>query len=77
MSVTVFKNCFGCGAPMHYAGFTGIPEEPMCRICEENNIKPRYVYIQATKEVVPKYDLGSIAKRSKARLWHKQMGNQS
>lgn len=56
MSVTRLKRCYGCGKYISYNGFSSTPEIPMCALCRESSVKPRYVYINATKEILPKYD---------------------
>lgn len=67
MCVTMLKQCYGCGRPVHFSWFEPVPEEPMCDFCRKASVKPRYVYINATKEILPKYDFGTDLIRRRSR----------
>ena len=67
MCVTILKQCYGCGRPVYYTGFEPVPDEPMCDFCRKSSVKPRYVYINSTKEILPKFDYMTELTRRKSR----------
>lgn len=67
MCVTVLRKCYGCGRPVHEPGFGPIQDEPLCDFCRKASVKPRYVYINSTKEIIPNFDYMTEITRRKSR----------